>query len=99
MTSTVTFACLLRLLNTVFDAPESFLSAELLGSVCFLPLIDELSMFRIKMIMRLKSSVYQTKILIYMVENLSDMRTVLDSYVLQHFKGCNKIECLCSRVI
>lgn len=62
--SAVTFCCLLRLSNTIFSTSGN-LPLELLGLVCFLPFIEELTNLRVKYIMKGETSVRQTKLLLF----------------------------------
>ena len=50
-------------------------------------------------IQKTETSILQIRSLLYMVENIEGQRNILDLYLMNHLKHCDKVSCKCERVL
>lgn len=98
--SIVCFACFCRISNAVSGKLSGDIITEVLGMICFPALIEVISRNRIKSIIKQdKKSVYQLKLLLFMIGEIDYYRDLLDAYIIKHQKECAHVECKCRNLV
>lgn len=99
MVSAVGYVALLRVFNALMGSRNSVI-VEVLGIVCFIALIECIAAMRIQQILaRAEPSIYQFKLLFFMVSDLQRHMGALEHFILSHHQKCNNPVCRCSEVV
>lgn len=96
----LTMGCLLRILSETTKDYSGNILVEIMGIICFAGLVQLYSTFRLKQILgEREPSVYQMKLLAFMIGHLDEYLEHLTYFIIQHHKNCSDVQCTCRGVI
>lgn len=99
MVSAVGYIALVRVFNSVVGRNSSVL-VEVLGILGYIALVQLITHVRTQQILtRTEPSIYQFKLLFFMVGDLQRHMGALEHFILSHHQKCNIPVCRCSEVV